>query len=162
MSVTAALTGALAGAAAGAAAATLLARRGGATALIKRLNPPGCPIPMASYSQVAEITAPAPRLLYLAGHSGHDASGKLADGISAQANLCFKNIAGALTAMGLTVDDLVKINVYLTSRDDLPAYREAHNSALGSIQPASTLVIVKELAGPGMLCEIEAVAAATA
>ena len=56
----------------------------------------------------------------------------------------------------------VKINVSLTSRDDLGGYRVARDNALGSIQPSSTLVIVQALAGPGMKVEIEAVAASTA
>ena len=119
---------------------------------------------MASYSQVAEITATAgaPRLLYIAGQSGHNASGKLADGVAEQADQCFANIAGVLKGMGLTTNDLVKINVYLTSRDHLAGYRVARDKALGSIQPSSTLVIVQALAGPDMKVEIEAVAASAA
>ena len=39
------------------------------------------------------------------------------------------------------------------------AYRDAHIRALNGIQPASTLVNVKALAGPDMVVEIEAVAA---
>ena len=49
-------------------------------------------------------------------------------------------------------NDLVKINVYLTSRDHLGEYRIARDQALGEIQPASTLVIVQhedQTGGPG-------------
>lgn len=158
-SSTAALTGALAGAAAGV-AATLLLGRGRSTGLVKRLTPPGCPKPFANYSQVAEVTGGASRLLYISGMSGHDANGKLGDTTAAQAEQCFANINSALNGMGLSKRDLVKINVYLTSVDCLDGYRVARDNALGDIQPASTLVFVAALAGPGMQVEIEAVAAA--
>ena len=59
----------------------------------------------------------------------------------------------------MSKEDLVKINVYLSSADYLEGYRVARDNALGDIQPASTLVIVAALAGPGMRVEIEAVAA---
>ena len=163
----AALTGAIAGAVAGVAATVAFTARtksGSAKAVVNRLHHlPGLAKPMASYSQVAEVDVPsggAPRLLYLAGQTGHDASGKLASGgAGPQTEQCFANLATSLKGMGMTMEDLVKINVYLTSADDLGAYRDAHIRALGEIQPASTLVIVKALAGPEMVVEIEAVAA---
>ena len=163
----AALTGAIAGAVAGVAATVAFTARtksGSAKAVVNRLHHlPGLAKPMASYSQVAEVNVPsggAPRLLYLAGQTGHDESGKLASGgAGPQTEQCFANLATSLKGMGMTMEDLVKINVYLTSADDLSAYRDAHIRALGEIQPASTLVIVKALAGPEMVVEIEAVAA---
>ena len=163
----AALTGAIAGAVAGVAATVAFTARkksGSAKGIVNRLHHlPGLAKPMASYSQVAEVNVPsggAPRLLYLAGQTGHDESGKLASGgAGPQTEQCFANLATSLKGMGMTMEDLVKINVYLTSADDLGAYRDAHIRALGEIQPASTLVIVKALAGPEMVVEIEAVAA---
>ena len=163
----AALTGAIAGAVAGVAATVAFTARkksGSAKAVVNRLHHlPGLAKPMASYSQVAEVDVPsggAPRLLYLAGQTGHNESGKLASGgAGPQTEQCFANLATSLKGMGMTMEDLVKINVYLTSADDLGAYRDAHIRALGEIQPASTLVIVKALAGPEMVVEIEAVAA---
>ena len=163
----AALTGAIAGAVAGVAATVAFTARtksGSAKAVVNRLHHlPGLAKPMASYSQVAEVNVPsggAPRLLYLAGQTGHDESGKLASGgAGPQTEQCFANLATSLKGMGMTMEDLVKINVYLTSADDLGAYRDAHIRALGEIQPASTLVIVKALAVSEMVVEIEAVAA---
>ena len=158
----AALTGAIAGAVAGVAATVAFTAARKSTSVVKRIHHlPGLAKPMASYSQVAEVSGGVQkRLLYLAGQTGHDESGKLAaGGAGPQTEQCFANIDSTLKAMGLTMDDLVKINVYLTSADDLGAYRDAHIRALNGIQPASTLVIVKALAGPDMVVEIEAVAA---
>lgn len=90
--------------------------------------------------------------------SGHDAKGQLGD-TTRQAEQCFANIISALNGMGLGKEDLVKINVYLAGLEHLDAYRVARDNALGDVQPASTLVIVAGLAGPGMNVEIEAVAA---
>lgn len=153
------LTGALAGAIAGVAATRLYAMVfPRAATKLKRLTPPGCPKPFANYSQVCEIVSPS-RLVYVSGQPGHDANGKLAADTTAQAEQCFANISAHLEGIGMSKEDLVKINVYLSSADYLEGYRVARDNALGDIQPASTLVIVAALAGPGMRVEIEAVAA---
>ena len=88
----------------------------------------------------------------------HDLRADVA-GTEAQARQTFANIKTVLDGVGLTKLDLVKINVYLTSHDDLGAYRAARDEALGDVETASTLVVVKALANPDMSVEIEAVAA---
>lgn len=55
--------------------------------------------------------------------------------------------------------DVVKINVYLTDRADLPDWRKARDAAIGASRPAGTGVIVKELADPRAHVEIDVVAA---
>ena len=56
--------------------------------------------------------------------------------------------------------DIVKINGYITDARFLTAYREGRARFLPEAPfPASTLVIVSGLADPGMLVEIEVVAA---
>jgi 2-iminobutanoate/2-iminopropanoate deaminase len=53
----------------------------------------------------------------------------------------------------------VKINSYLTDMTHLSTFREVRNKYLNlSAPPASTLVAISELAVPGALFEIEAVA----
>ena len=38
--------------------------------------------------------------------------------VAGQAQRCFDNLEAVLAAAGLTFDDVVKVNVYLTSMDD--------------------------------------------
>jgi enamine deaminase RidA (YjgF/YER057c/UK114 family) len=117
-------------------------------------KPPG-------YTHVVEITAPG-RLVYIAGQLGFDRTGKLAGGpgdFRAQAIQAFDNLRSALTAVGATFADVVKINSYITDMGHLPIFREVRDRFVNTAAPpASTLVGVTSLAVQGALFEIEAVA----
>lgn len=98
--------------------------------------------------------------MFLSGQTGHAVNGELMGATAEeQVDLCFSNIKAALIELGLTVENLVKITVFLTSRDDLATYRAARDRALGDVEPASTLVIA-DLVHPDMKVEIEAIAVA--
>ncbi len=64
-----------------------------------------------------------------------------------------------LEAAGMDVGDIVKLTQSLIRRSDLEAYRAIRNEHLGDARPASMLSFVSGLATPGMLIEIEVVAA---
>jgi enamine deaminase RidA (YjgF/YER057c/UK114 family) len=76
-----------------------------------------------------------------------------------QTTQVFTNLATALAAAGASLDDVVKITVYLTDRADLAAFRRARDRFVaGSRPPASTLVFVRGLVDPEFRVEIDAVA----
>ena len=52
-----------------------------------------------------------------------------------------------------------QVTVFLTDRNQLGGYRVARDGALGDLEVASSLMIVKQLAVDEMLVEIEAIAA---
>jgi enamine deaminase RidA (YjgF/YER057c/UK114 family) len=56
--------------------------------------------------------------------------------------------------------NLVKISVFLTREEDILMFRKVRDRVLGGSKPAATLLIVKGLARPDLLVEIEAIAAA--
>ena len=58
------------------------------------------------------------------------------------------------------IGNLAKVTIYLTDESLLPGFMEAAAGALPSPPPATTLLIVKALAGPSLLVEIEGVAVA--
>jgi 2-iminobutanoate/2-iminopropanoate deaminase len=62
--------------------------------------------------------------------------------------------------MGL--DDVVKVNVFLTRPEDVPLYRTVRDEALEGRRPASTLLVVAALASPRLRVEIELIAASAA
>ena len=68
------------------------------------------------------------------------------------------NIRRVLAAGGATLDDVVKVTVFLANVDDRPRVNEVRQAYFGANRPASTLVEVSRLAFPGLLVEIEAVA----
>ncbi|OTP78406.1 hypothetical protein PAMC26510_07450 [Caballeronia sordidicola] len=60
----------------------------------------------------------------------------------------------------MTWADVVKTTIYLVSGADRAAFNVARSEVTGGIKNAATLLFVSGLALPGLLVEVEAVAAA--
>jgi enamine deaminase RidA (YjgF/YER057c/UK114 family) len=67
-----------------------------------------------------------------------------------------KLIETALTNAGATFDHVVRTRMYLTHTADWEEVGRAHGEVFGSIRPAATMVVVKELLNPEWRVEIEA------
>jgi enamine deaminase RidA (YjgF/YER057c/UK114 family) len=127
--------------------------------MLRFSNPPGMSTP-PTYSHVVEVTGPH-RTVYLAGQTGVDATGKIAEGFRAQAVQVMENLKTALASVGGGFEHVVKLNSYLTNIEANGAeFREVRGSYFPNKQalPASTLVQVPRLANPAFLLEIEAIA----
>jgi 2-iminobutanoate/2-iminopropanoate deaminase len=100
-------------------------------------------------------------LVFLAGKTGTDSAGKLADGgIGPQTKQTFANLKVVLEAAGLTFDHVVKCNVYLTNMGDFAAMNAIYAEHFSKPEPARTTVAVAALPG-GAIVEIEMVAEKT-
>jgi enamine deaminase RidA (YjgF/YER057c/UK114 family) len=122
-------------------------------------NPPGLSSP-PTYSHVVEVDGPH-RTVYIAGQTGADAAGKVAQGFRAQAVQVMENLKTALASVGAGFEHVVKINNYLTDIDaNAPEFREVRAAYFTNktALPASTLVQVARLANPAFLLEVEAIA----
>jgi enamine deaminase RidA (YjgF/YER057c/UK114 family) len=117
-------------------------------------KPPG-------YSYVVEATGPN-RLIFIAGQLGLDMENKLVGApgdFRAQANKAIDNLKLALAHAGATIKDVVKINNYLVDMSHIPIFREVRDQSFNMMAPpASTTVAISQLARPGALFEIEAIA----
>jgi enamine deaminase RidA (YjgF/YER057c/UK114 family) len=115
-------------------------------------KPPG-------YSHVVEVTAPG-RTVYFAGQLGVDKSGKMAGTVREQIELAFENLKAALASVGARFEHVVKINNYIVDiGTNIAPFREIRDKYVNtSAPPASTTIGVPELARPGALFEVEAVA----
>jgi len=122
----------------------------------ERVNPPGVHTPQANYSHVTRVG----NSLYISGQLGLDADGNLVGqgDAAAQAEQCYKNIQAIIEHFGGTMDDVVKITQYITDLAYRPLVARPRDTYLGTPGPASTLVVVKGLAAPDYLVEIEALA----
>jgi 2-iminobutanoate/2-iminopropanoate deaminase len=123
-----------------------------AQANVRYSNPPGMSKP-PSYG--------AHRTVYLAGQTGGDANGKVAEGIRAQTTQVLENIKTALASVGGGFDNVVRITSYLVDLErDGAAFREVRASYFPNkaALPASTLLQVSRLANPAYLVEIDVVA----
>jgi enamine deaminase RidA (YjgF/YER057c/UK114 family) len=111
-------------------------------------------------------TAGADRVVFLAGQTSVDADGRAMHpgDMAAQLARAFDNLEAVLSAAGLTMQQLVRLNYYVT---DMAAFSQAPARAvvaarLGSlpVRPSGCLLGVTCLAQPDLLVEIEATAVA--
>jgi 2-iminobutanoate/2-iminopropanoate deaminase len=112
--------------------------------------------PISHYSDAVV----AGRTIYVSGQGSFDAGGNLvgADDVVAQTRQVLENMKTALAAAGGTLDDVVKVTVYLADRDDRVKVNGVRKEYFGANRPASTLIEINRFAIEGMLIEIEAVA----
>ena len=77
----------------------------------------------------------------------------------AQAKKAIENLKLALADAGATLKDVVKINNYLVDMSHISIFREVRDQHFNmTAPPASTTVAISQLARPGALFEIEAIA----
>lgn len=98
-------------------------------------------------------------LLYCSGQTPIDpATGELVAGdIRQQTSQAFNNLEAVLTEAGLTMDDVIKVNVYLTSMANFGGMNQVYQERFSMPYPARTTVAVAELP-LNALVEIEFVA----
>jgi 2-iminobutanoate/2-iminopropanoate deaminase len=117
-------------------------------------KPPG-------YTYVVEATGPN-RLIFIAGQLGLDIDNKLVGApgdFHAQADKAIGNLKLALADAGATIKDVVKINSYLVDMSHIAIFRELRDKHFNmAAPPASTTMAISQLARPGALFEIEAIA----
>jgi enamine deaminase RidA (YjgF/YER057c/UK114 family) len=129
---------------------------------LKLSNPSTIHKPLG-YSHVAEIANG--KLVYIAGQVALDADGALVgkDDYAAQVRQVFANLSAALSSVGATFNDVVKLNYYCVDTVDsevqLSVVRTIRDSFVNKeAPPVSTFVVVRRLARPDWLIEVEGVA----
>ncbi|MFL5386730.1 MAG: RidA family protein [Longimicrobiaceae bacterium] len=97
--------------------------------------------------------------VYLSGQVGQDpATGKLAEGVAAQTEQALRNLQAVLAAAGKTLDDVVRVGVYLADlRGDFAAMNEVYARWFDAPYPARTTIGVAALP-LGAAVEIDLVA----
>ena len=123
---------------------------------IERIQPEGLSKP-ATYSHVVKVG----NLLFIAGQVSFDASGKLVgeNDMKAQVKQVLENLKTALASQKADFSHVVKINTFTTDVEAFLAASEVRAEYFKGNLPASTLVQISKLARPGLLVEIEAIAA---
>jgi enamine deaminase RidA (YjgF/YER057c/UK114 family) len=103
----------------------------------------------------------AKKLLFCAGQVAADIDGKVLpqDDFVAQTKMVMKNLTNALAAGGAKLSDVTKVTIYICNPHDVPKARGILYDFFGKHAPASTLCILRGLANPNFLLEIEAIAA---
>jgi enamine deaminase RidA (YjgF/YER057c/UK114 family) len=124
--------------------------------MIQMITPAG--FPNLPYLSPGALASSPQRTLYISGQVGVDGSGVVGKDIGDQTRLAVANLNAVLDAAGMDGTNLAKVTIYLTDESSMPGFMEAAAGALAAPPPAMTLLIVKGLAGPSLLIEIEAIA----
>ena len=129
-------------------------------AKIVRTNPPTVSKPFANYSHVVTAEG-AQKLVFAAGQVAADVNGTVLppDDFDAQAKMVMENLVNALATGGAKLSDVTKITIYICNPHDVPKARGILATWFDGHPPASTLCILRGLANPNFLLEIEAIAA---
>lgn len=120
------------------------------------VSDPLAPKPVGPYSHAAFGAGGA---LFVSGQAAIDpATGALIDGeVTEQTRRVFENLRSVLTAAGRSLDDVVKVNVYLADIEDFDAMNSVYETVFSAPYPARTTVAVAGLP-IGARVEIELVA----
>lgn len=127
------------------------------------ISPEGLP-ELDLYRQVAVATGS--RTIYVAGQVGwDDVGGTVGQDLAEQTAQCYRNVARALSSVGATFDDVVRLTVYVVdlTPDKMPQFlagvaRAAAELGIEPPRPPLTGIGVAALAEPGLLVEVEATA----
>ena len=121
---------------------------------MKIIHSDNAPAALGPYSQAYEANG----FVFTAGELGIDPqTGKLPEGIAAQAEQACKNIEAILEASGLSMMNVIKTTCFHADMADFKVFNEIYGKHFVS-KPARSCFAAKTLPGGG-LCVIEAVAA---
>ncbi|QIJ60762.1 RidA family protein [Streptomyces sp. JB150] len=115
------------------------------------------------YSQ-GEVVAGQTRTLYCSGQAatGADGTPRHAGDMAAQLALTVDNLEAVLAEAGMSLANLVRLNVYTTDVDRLFEHYGVLASRLGAagVAPTTTMLGVNRLALPDLMVELEGTAVA--
>jgi reactive intermediate/imine deaminase len=121
------------------------------------INPPALAAPSGYSYAIKKAGTP----VYVSGQVALDGQGKLVgeNDAAAQTEQVFQNLKAVVEAAGGTLDDVVKLTIFVTDPSYRPAVAAARLKYFKEGQyPASTYLVVSALAVPQLLVEVEAIA----
>ena len=107
------------------------------------------------------VEAPAGRMVFVSGQVARDLDGSVVGvgDVIAQTRKVLQNMQSVLAESGATLDDVVKVTVFVTSLErHFADIHKVRGEFFTGGYPASTMVEVKSLVHEDMLIEIEAIA----
>jgi enamine deaminase RidA (YjgF/YER057c/UK114 family) len=125
---------------------------------MKPINAPDAPQPLGGYVQAMDV-AGATRTLYISGQIPQAIDGSMPERFEDQARLVWHNVIAQLHAADMTLDNLVKVTIFLSDRQYIADYRKVRQEVLQGRQIGLTTIITG-IFDEKWLLEIEAIAAA--
>ena len=125
-----------------------------------RINPPNFTKTMGAYSQGLKVDIGTKSMVFVSGQLAMDADGVpiAANDISTQTRYIFENIKTILKEAGAALEDIVKVQIFLTDISKFSQVSIVRNEYLENIKPVSTLVEISRTVKDGCDIEIEVIA----
>ena len=122
---------------------------------VERFNPSTMMKPLGSYCQSARRG----NIVATAGVAAIDSAGKVVGGndIEAQTRATLDNLKFALEAAGASMEDVIKVTVYITDFKNYKSFNKAFDEYFSANPPARATVRA-DLVIPELLIEIDAIA----
>ena len=125
---------------------------------LRPINAPDAPQPLGGYVQAMEVSE-ASRILFISGQIPTETDGGVPTDFESQARLAWNNVIAQLRAAEMTLDNLVKVTIFLSDRKYTADYRKVRNEVLQGRKIGLTTIITG-IFDESWLLEIEAIAAA--
>jgi len=127
----------------------------------RTITPRGFPPPLGMYSH-GMVSAPG-ELVIVAGQVGIGPRGVAGEDVGSQTRQAFENVRAIVEAAGCTMSDVVRLQTFLVSPDDIPGFMKARQDLFpqyftDAVYPPNTLLVVSRLVRPELRVEIEAMA----
>lgn len=125
------------------------------------INPVSLRIPTKSYSNGVLLHLGQVQMMFVTGQLSQDGSGTVMHpgDAEAQARVIFSRIETILQEGGMSLDDVVKAQIFVTNIKDAPSVSKVRDEVLKVSRPASTLLEVGAMVKDGCCVEIEVIAA---
>ncbi len=127
---------------------------------ILQINPSTMKQPTKAYSNGILVPFGDGAMMFLTGQLAQDSDGKVVfpNDVENQTRFIIGHIKEILADGGMTLDNIVKLTIYVTDISLGPKVSEVRDELLTIARPASTLVEVNALVKPECCVEIEAIA----
>lgn len=125
-----------------------------------RINPADFTKTVGAYSQGLKVDIGDKAMVFVSGQLAMDADGNpVAPGdFGAQTRFIFENIKRVLGEAGAALEDVVKVQIFVTDMSKFPQVSAVRNEYLGDIRPVSTLLEINRTVKDGCDIEIEVTA----
>lgn len=123
---------------------------------------PALAVPNGHFAQATSAPA-AGRLVFISGMTARNQAGGVTGvgDITAQTHQVCQNLQAAIEAAGGTLEDIVRVDVYVSDIRHFDAIHEVRRQYFTGVAPASTMVEVAKFVSPHYLIEINAIAVVT-
>lgn len=128
--------------------------------IVSHVNPASLRVPTKAYSNGVVVCLGDVEMMFVTGQLSQDVDGQVLfpDNAEEQARQIFKRLEIILAEAKMSLDNVVKAQIFVTRIADVPAVTKVRDEAFKVSRPASTLLEVGAMVKPGCCVEIEVIA----